>query len=66
MFENYPDVLHVSEIAEYLGIAKRTILTEISKGDLKCYKIGRHYIIYKNDLIDYMNSKLVKKNSINS
>jgi excisionase family DNA binding protein len=44
------DFLSTSELAKMLGISRIAIFKKIRKGEIKATKIGRNFVIDKNDL----------------
>ncbi len=56
MFENYKDILSVSEVCEALSIGKNTIYDLLHKGILKSIKVSRKYLIPKEFIIEFVNT----------
>lgn len=56
MFENYKDILSVSEACEALSIGKNTIYDLLHKGILKSIKVSRKYLIPKEFIIEFVNT----------
>ena len=56
MFENYKDILSVSEACEALSIGKNTIYDLLHKGILKSIKVSRKYLIPKDFIIEFVNT----------
>lgn len=60
------DALSVDEVAVWLGLAPNTIRKYIKQGDLKAHKLkggnGRVWRIWKQDVIDFVNSDTEKNN----
>lgn len=52
--ENYPDVLLVEEVAEYLRVNKQTIYNLLHKGELPAKKIGGQWRFHKQSIDDYL------------
>lgn len=50
-----------SEVAVCLGISRTAVLKKIYSGLLKAEKIGRNYIILKEDLEEIMGNKITPK-----
>ena len=56
MFNSYPDVLTVEQMAEALRIGRNTAYELVRRHEIGSRRIGRHIIIPKICLIDYVNS----------
>ena len=56
MFKEYPDILTVSQVAEALGIGKKSVYTLIREKELGHIRIGRKIIIPKYCLEDFIDS----------
>ena len=57
MFENYPDVVNVSELSEMLGICEKTAYILLKKNKIKYIRIGRVYKIPKVYVIEFLYKK---------
>jgi len=55
------DLLTVSEVANYLRLAERTIRDMIDRGDLQAMKIGKAYRIKRVDLENFIASRQENK-----
>lgn len=55
MFENYNDVLTVSEACKALRIGKNSLYRLLKDESIKSIKIGTKYLIPKIYLIEYLN-----------
>lgn len=56
MFENYPDVLTVSDLQNALGIGRSMAYRLIRNGYIRHLKIGRKIKVPRRYLIDYVES----------
>ncbi|HQL34488.1 MAG TPA: excisionase family DNA-binding protein [bacterium] len=54
----------VKELADIMGLSRITIFKKIKAGKIKAEKIGRNYIIYKNDLKEMFSNNLTKDDKI--
>jgi excisionase family DNA binding protein len=54
MFEKYKDVLNTHDLEEILGFGRNKVLKLLSEGAVKGRKIGRKWIILKDDVIEYL------------
>ena len=45
------------EVAEYLGLSRKTIYRYLETGDLKAKKIGREYRITQSQLQEFINGR---------
>ncbi|HAQ40803.1 MAG TPA: DNA-binding protein [Clostridiales bacterium] len=57
MFENYPDVLNVTDIQKMLGIGKNTAYRLIKENKIQNIKIGKTYKIPKYCVIEFLANK---------
>ncbi len=48
----------VKELADIIGISRVAVFQRIKAGKIKAGKIGRNYIIYKNDVPEFFNPAL--------
>ena len=56
MFNEYPDSLTPTQVAQALHIGKNSVYKLVSQQQIGCKRIGRKIIIPKRCLIDYVNS----------
>lgn len=54
MLKSIPDILTVSELADYLKISKRSAYMLLHEGEIRYRKIGRVYRIPKIALLQYL------------
>lgn len=59
--ENQKSYFTVQELATLLQISRVSVLKKIKKGQLPAEKIGRNYIIIKEDLVGVVNKELSEK-----
>lgn len=57
MFDNYNDVVTVTEVQEMLKIGRKRVYELIANGDITARRIGRKYRIKKASIIAFMNSQ---------
>lgn len=57
LFKNYPDVVSVEQLSEMLHIGQVLAYRLVRKGEIKSRKVGRKYIITKQNAIDFINNK---------
>jgi excisionase family DNA binding protein len=55
------EMLSTSEAAKILGISRVTVFNRIKNGQIKAKKIGRNFIIPKNELGGFLTRKLTMK-----
>ena len=60
----FPDILTISELLDFLRISRNTLMKEIKEGRIKCIKVGRQYRFTKIDVIEYINK--TTNNEINN
>lgn len=53
MFNEYPDILTVAQVAEALNIGKNSAYRLVKEKAIGCKHIGRKIIIPKKCLVDY-------------
>lgn len=56
MFEDKPDVLSVTDVAELLSIGRGLVYKSIRTGELRSRKVGRKNLITKTSLIEFLNT----------
>lgn len=54
MFENYPDVVGVSELCEMLSISRKLAYRLLDRQEIRCVRLGRVFRIPKAAVIDYL------------
>lgn len=52
--DNYPEILLVEEVAEYLRVNKQTIYNLLRQGQLPAKKIGGQWRFHKKAIDDYL------------
>jgi len=57
MFENFPDIVNVSQMQKMLGIGRNTAYKLLSVELIKAKKIGRIYVIPKTNIIKFLTEK---------
>ncbi len=55
MFEQFPDVLTVQQVAELLRVGRNTAYELIRSGLIKGVKVGRQIRVAKANVIDFIN-----------
>lgn len=55
MFNEYPDVLTVAQLAKALGIGKNTAYKLVNTKEIASIEIGKRKLIPKTYLLDYVN-----------
>lgn len=59
MFENYKDIVNITELCEMLDIGKNKAYELINDGEIKSVRIGRVHKIPKRYVIEYIDSLAV-------
>lgn len=54
MFENYPDVMMVEDVANALNVCNATVYKLIHSKDIRYFTVGREYRIPKKALIAFI------------
>jgi len=54
------DIFTVKELADLMGISRIAVFKKIKNGQIKAEKVGRNYVIYKEDIIDPVLSDKMK------
>lgn len=54
MLEKYRDILTINEICEILNIGKNAVYRLLKEDTIRNIKIGRKYIVPKQNLIEYL------------
>lgn len=55
------DFISTTEAAKILGISRVAVFNKIKSGDIKAIKVGRNYIIHRDDIMN-----ITKKGEISS
>jgi len=51
------DLLSTQEVAKILGVSRVTVFNKIQSGELQALKVGRNYVIHRDELKQYMSGK---------
>lgn len=54
MFENYPDVMNVAQVADALGICTATVYDLLHVGRIRYFTVGKVFRISKRALFDFV------------
>ena len=54
MFENYNDIITISDLMTMLNISKSTAYSLLQNNKIQHIKIGRKYVIPKQSVIDFV------------
>lgn len=54
-------LLSTSEVAKILGISRIAVFKKIKSGEIKAKKVGRNFVIDKNDLPEVLGTVLTEK-----
>lgn len=54
IFAAYPSTLSIEQLAEVLGVEPVTVYRWLRKGALPGYKIGNTWVIYRDEVRDFM------------
>jgi excisionase family DNA binding protein len=55
------DLLNVTEVATYLGLHRRTVQRYVQEGKLPAYKVGKRYMVRREDLIKFLEEHKIQK-----
>jgi len=64
MFENYPDVVTVEQLAEMLNIGKSSAYALLQNNQIHHVKVGKKYIIPKTAVLDFIGEMCYNDNQI--
>lgn len=53
--------ISTTELATLLGISRIAVFKKIKKGEIKAVKVGRNYIIDRNDILEFTDKTLKEK-----
>jgi excisionase family DNA binding protein len=53
MFQTYPDIVNVDQIAQMLSIGKSSVYTLLQTQQLRHVKVGKKYIVPKQSIVDF-------------
>jgi excisionase family DNA binding protein len=56
MFENFPDVLTVPQVAEILRVGRNTAYDLVRSGAIKGVKVGRQIRVAKSSVIEFISN----------
>lgn len=51
-----PDVLHVADVAKFLGLHEKTVYTYVREGKIRAIRCGRSYRIRREWVEEYIRS----------
>lgn len=51
----------IQELADLLNISRQAVLKRINNGQIKAEKVGRNFIIQKDDIKDFLSTELSAK-----
>lgn len=57
MYDNRCELLTISEVCEYLQVSPNTAYDLVQSGELKGFKIKRHWKVSRGSLEDYILTK---------
>lgn len=58
LFKEYPDIVSVEQVSEMLKIGQVLAYRLIRSGEIKSRKVGRRYIITKQNIIDFVTKEV--------
>ncbi len=58
LFKDYPDIVSVEQVSEMLKIGQVLAYRLIRSGEIKSRKVGRRYIITKQNIIDFVTKEV--------
>ena len=63
-FENYPDIITVSQLAKMLNIGKSSAYALLQNGKIHHVKVGKKYIIPKTAVLAFIGEMCYNNNKI--
>lgn len=54
LFDEYPAILNISDVAEILGVTPNTVRKLVKTNSLHAVKVGKRYKVTKNKLLAYL------------
>ena len=64
MFEKYPDIVKVEQVADMLGICKAMVYSLLNDNMICHVRVGRRYIIPKTAVVAFVNNACYNDNRI--
>ncbi|MDE7071600.1 MAG: helix-turn-helix domain-containing protein [Clostridia bacterium] len=58
LFKDYPDIVSVEQVSEMLRIGQVLAYRLVRSGEIKSRKVGRRYIITKQNIIDFVTKEV--------
>lgn len=58
LFENYPDIVSVTDFCEMFGISRKSAY-KLIKEDIKYIDMGGKFLIPKQNIIDYLYQNMI-------
>ena len=58
LFKEYPDIVSVEQVSEMLRIGQVLAYQLVRSGEIKSRKVGRRYIITKQNIIDFVSKEV--------
>lgn len=54
MFQNYPDIVSVEDIADMLNLGKSSVYSLLQSDQIRHVRVGKKYIVPKQAVIDFV------------
>ena len=64
LFNNYPDIITVSQLAKMLNIGKSSAYALLQKNRIHHVRVGKKYIIPKSAVLDFIGGMCYNNNQI--
>ena len=64
MFKEYHDVVSVDQVAEMLNIGKSSAYSLLHRNQIRCFRVGRKYIVPKQAVIDFLGGACYNEDKI--
>jgi hypothetical protein len=60
--QTFPEVMNLSELKDFLGIGYASAVGLLTSGEIPCRHFNRQWLIYKQDVIDWVRAPGIKDN----
>lgn len=64
LFAPYPTHITVTDLGQLLGVTMKTVYEYLTHGDIPAYRIGKKWIILRDDVRDFLDNSSIFTKSV--